>query len=168
MMTADVLRSHLNYTAWASRRLVAAASALSPQELMRDFGSADHNVLGTLVHVYAGDRIWLGRIEGNPPARFIVPEQDMHLAVLQNDWPALLERWKQWGSLLTEDSIHKEISYKDTKGNAYVSPIWQIVLHVVNHGTHHRGQISGFLRAMGHTPPPLDLRVYYQEALRPI
>jgi uncharacterized damage-inducible protein DinB len=146
--------------------LVAAASVLSPQELMRDFGTADHNVLGTLVHVYAGDRIWLGRIEGSPPARFIIPEQDMHLAVLQNDWPALLERWKQWSAALTEDSIHKEIPYKDTKGNAYVSPTWQIVLHVVNHGTHHRGQVSGFLRALGHIPPPLDLRVYYQEAPR--
>jgi uncharacterized damage-inducible protein DinB len=167
-MTVDVLRSHLNYTAWASSRLVNAASALSPQELMRDFGTANHNVLGTLVHVYAGDRIWLGRIEGNPPARFIVPEQDMHLAVLQNDWPALLGRWKQWGALLTEDSIQREISYKDSKGNPYVTPVWQIVLHVVNHGTHHRGQVSGFLRAMGHTPPPLDLRVYYQEALRPV
>ena len=83
-MTADVLRDHLNYTAWASSRLVDAAGALNPQELLRDFGTADHNVLGTLVHAYAADRIWLGRIEGNPPARFTDPEQDMHLAVLRS------------------------------------------------------------------------------------
>jgi uncharacterized damage-inducible protein DinB len=77
----------------------------------------------------------------------------------------LLERWKQWGALLTEESIHNEISYKDSKGNAFVSPIWQIVLQVVNHGTHHRGQVSGFLRAMGHVPPPVDLIAYYREVL---
>jgi uncharacterized damage-inducible protein DinB len=163
-MMLDVLRDHLDYTAWASQRLVQAASALTPDELMRDFGTADHSVLGTLVHVYAGDRIWLGRIEGNPPARFIVPEQDLHLSVLQRDWPALLERWKQWSTLLTEASIHEEISYKDTRGNSSSQPIWQIVMHVVNHGTHHRGQVSGFLRAMGHRPPVLDLRAYYQES----
>src|ERR1019366_4721668 len=121
-MTVDVLRAHLNYTAWASSRLVDAASTLSPQELMRDFSTADHNVLGTLVHVYAADRVWLGRIERNPPARFIVPEQDMHLTVLQNDWPALLGRWKQWSAALTEDSIHKEIPYKDTKGQCVREP----------------------------------------------
>jgi uncharacterized damage-inducible protein DinB len=40
--------------------------------------------------------------------------------------------------------------------------LWKIVLHVVNHGTHHRGQASGFLRAMGHVPPPLDLIAYYR------
>ena len=165
-MLADVLRNHLNYTAWASSRLVDAASALSPLELVRDFAKADHNVLGTLVHVYAADRVWLGRIEGNPPARLLVPEQDMHLAVLRSDWPPLLERWKQWGGLLTEDSIHRDISYKSAKGDAFVTPTWQIVLHVVNHGTHHRGQVSGFLRAMGHVPPSLELTAFYREALR--
>jgi len=164
-ITLDILRQHLNYTAWASRRLVEVASTLSPQELTRDFATADHSVLGTLVHVYAADRAWIGRIGGNPPARYMVPELDMHLEVLQNDWPMLLERWKQWGALLTEESIHQEISYKDSKGNAFVNPIWQIVLHLANHGTHHRGQVSGFLRAMGHVPPPVDLIAYYREVL---
>jgi uncharacterized damage-inducible protein DinB len=165
-MLADVLRNHLNYTAWASSKLVDGASALTPEELMRDFATADHSVLGTLVHVYAADRIWLGRIKGKPPARFLVPEQDMHLAVLRSDWPALLERWKQWAALLTEESIHRDISYKSTKGDAFVTPTWQIVLHVVNHATHHRGQVSGFLRAMGHIPPSLELTAFYREALR--
>jgi uncharacterized damage-inducible protein DinB len=164
-ITVDILRHHLSYTAWASSRLVDAASALSPEELVKDFATADRNVLGTLVHVFAADRVWLGRIEGNPPARFMVPEQDMHLKVLRTDWPALNERWKQWAALLTEDSILKDISYKDTKGNAYVTPTWQIVLHVANQGTHHRGQASGFLRAMGHVPPPLDLIAYYRQTL---
>jgi len=163
-MTVEVLREHLNYTAWASSRLVDAANALNSQELMRDFGTADQHVLGTLVHVYAADRLWLGRIEGSPPSRFLVPEQDMHLAVLRNDWPALSERWKQCGALLTADSIDREVSYVSTKGDAFETPIWQIVLHVVNHGTHHRGQVSGFLRAMGHVPPSLDLTAYYRES----
>jgi hypothetical protein len=45
---AGVLREHVNYTAWANTRLIEAASALSHQELVRDFATADHNVLGTL------------------------------------------------------------------------------------------------------------------------
>ncbi len=54
------------------------------------------------------------------------------------------------------------IEYKDLKGNPYQSPLWQIVLHLVNHGSHHRGQVSGMLRALGKTPPPLDLIAYYR------
>jgi uncharacterized damage-inducible protein DinB len=87
---AGVVRTQLDYSQWASDRLVAAASTLSPEELTRDFGTADHSVLGTLVHIYAADRVWFGRIRDNPPAHFIAPE-DMSLEVLQGDWPRLLE-----------------------------------------------------------------------------
>jgi uncharacterized damage-inducible protein DinB len=163
---ADVLRNHLNYTAWASNKLVLAASDLTPDELVRDFNTANHNVLGTLVHIFAADRIWLGRIEGNPPARFMVPEQDMHLSVLSNEWPALLGRWKQWAALLTEESIQADVSFKSIKGDAFAAPTWAIVMHVVNHGTHHRGLVSGLLRAMGHTPPVLDLLAFNKEAVQ--
>ena len=162
-ITVEALRTHLDYTAWATARLVNAACQLTSEELSRDFQTADHSVLGTLVHVYAADRIWLGRIQGKPPAKFIDPERDMQLSVLKNDWPALLERWKEWAAGLTDDGMRSTISYKDLKGNPYQTPLWQITLHVVNHGTHHRGQVSGFLRAMGHTPPPLDLIFYYRE-----
>jgi uncharacterized damage-inducible protein DinB len=115
------------------------------------------------VHIYAADRIWLGRIQGNPPARFIDPETDLHFPVLENDWPALHERWRQWSAALDGNSIEARIPYKDLKGNPYETPLWQIVLHVVNHATHHRGQVSGFLRAMGQHPPPLDLIAYYRQ-----
>jgi uncharacterized damage-inducible protein DinB len=158
---ASGLRTHLDYSQWASDRLVAVASTLSPEELTRDFGTADHNVLGTLVHVYAADRVWLGRIRNNPPARFIASE-DMSLEVLRGHWPRLLEEWRSWADGQTDESLSTPLQYKDMRGNAHETPIWQIVFHVVNHATHHRGQVSGFLRAMGHTPPPLDLIAYYR------
>ena len=162
-VNADTLRLHLDYSAWASRRLVDAAAQLPAEQISRDFGTADRDILGTLVHVYAADRIWLGRIHGNPPARFIDPHVDMHLPVLQTDWPALHDRWRAWATGLTDDSIRAQVPYKDLKGNPYETPLWQIVLHVVNHATHHRGQVSGFLRSMGHKPPPLDLIFFYRE-----
>jgi uncharacterized damage-inducible protein DinB len=162
-MTVNVgtLRMHLDYTTWASGRLLEAAGKLSPEELARDFGTADKSVTGTLAHVYAADRIWMARIDGKPPAPFITPE-DRDLAVLNRDWPALLEVWKQWAAGLSDETLATAAAYKDLKGNAYTTPYWQIILHVVNHGTHHRGQVSGFLRAMGHVPPPLDLMAYYR------
>jgi uncharacterized damage-inducible protein DinB len=73
-MAPDTLLAHLDYTAWASRRLVDAAAQLTPEELTRDFETSDHSVLGTLVHVFAADRIWLSRVTGSPvPTRFLEP-----------------------------------------------------------------------------------------------
>ena len=161
-VSAEALRTHLDYTAFASSRLVNAAANLSPSELTRDFQTADHSVLGTLVHIYAADRVWLGRIHGHPPQKFLDPEVDLHLSVLQTDWPAILARWKDWATGLTDASAQSQLAFTDLKGNRHQQPLWQIVLHVVNHGTHHRGQVSGMLRAMGHTPPTLDLIAYYR------
>ena len=161
-VSADGIRLYLDYTAWASARLVNAASTLTEEELRRDFQTSDHSVLDTLVHVFAADRVWLSRIQGLPRATFIDPE-DRTLATLQDEWPKLLGRWKEWAAALTDADTTAKIPFKDLRGNPHQLLVWQILTHVMNHGTHHRGQVSGFLRAMGHQPPPLDMTAYYRE-----
>ncbi len=161
-VSADVLATHLAYTAWASRRLVEAAAQLAPEELTRDFQTADRSVLGTLAHVFAADRLWLARLRGGPHPGY-VSDADYRLDVLLGDWPALHDRWRDWASSLTDEIVLRPVAYTDLKGRSWSQPLWQLVLHVVNHGTHHRGQVAGFLRMLGHTPPPLDLVFYYRE-----
>lgn len=161
---AETLRLHLDYSAWASLRLVDAAAKLNREELARDFQTSDKNVLDTLVHVFAADRIWLGRIHGNPPDKFITDE-DRDLQRLQQEWPALMQRWKMWAGPLTDEDVSRNIGYRTLDGKPFEQPLWQILLHVVNHGSHHRGQVSGFLRAMGYPPPPLDLIAFYRSRL---
>jgi len=160
-ISADTLRNHLEYTTWASKRLLDAVAGLSPEQLTRDFQTADRSIVGTLAHIYAGDRVWLARVTNATPSSFI-SDADRDLSVLKCEWPALLDRWRQWAAPFADQDILAPVSYKDLKGNAYSQPVWQIVLHVVNHGTHHRGQVAGFLRAMGQTPPPLDLMAFYR------
>ena len=161
-MTSEILRLQLSYTTWASQRLVKAAAELTPEDLRRDFGTADKSVLGTLVHVKAADRIWLARVLGEPPAAFTT-EEDFQLAALENLWPPVQNGWSKWSVSVDDDQVRNILRYKDTKGREWTQPLWQIVLHVVNHATHHRGQVSGFLRAMGVRPPSLDLTTYYRE-----
>ena len=154
------LQTHLEYSIWASQRLVDVAATLTPEELTRDFGTADKSVLGSLVHIYAADRVWMDRIEGKAPGKFMDPAVDMHLSVLENEWPALLRKWTETAATI---DLTTRYSYRLLNGDAFESNFEEIVLHLVNHATHHRGQVSGFLRAMGKTPPPLDLIRYYRE-----
>lgn len=160
-VSAEVLRAHLDYTVWASRRLLEATESLSDAELRRDFGSATKSVIGTLVHVFGADRIWLGRVRGAAPEGMPAPEF-YDLSVLRPAWQTVDNGWREWAGALGDAQFLQEISYRDLKGSPWRTPLWQIVLHVVNHGTHHRGQAAGFLRAMGHPPPPLDLIAWYR------
>ena len=162
LLTAAGVQTLIDYTAVSSRKLVEATAKLTPEELVRDFQFSERHVLGTLVHVFAADRLWLGRITGNLPGRFMDPEVDMRLNVLAEDWPKLHARWREWAASLNDEAANQTLAYTDLKGNRYEQPIWQIVTHVVNHATHHRGQVSGMLRAMGYTPPVLDLIAYYR------
>ena len=155
----EVLRTHLAYTAWADDQLLSAVGQIPPEHLTHDFQTADRSIIGTLAHVFAGDRIWLQRVLGEPYTGFI-SEEDRKLATLQREWPIVLDRWQHWAAALTDPSTL--IHYHDLKGNPYSTAAWEIVLHVVNHGTHHRGQASGFLRTLGHTPPQLDLIRFYR------
>src|ERR1017187_10708658 len=109
---ADLLRSLFAYTAWASTRLVQAASELSEAELTHDFQTSDRSILGTLAHIFAADRTWLGRIESAPLFEFI-RDSDRRMDVLLNDWPALLERWKGWAAGVTDDSAAATFTYAD-------------------------------------------------------
>src|SRR5262244_1665499 len=108
-ISRDVFEHHIDYAAWASARLVEAADRLTEDELTRDFGTADKSVLGTLVHVFAADRIWMRRVEGQAPASFVT-EADHQLSVLQNDWPVLHENWRQWTAALTDATAAEEIA----------------------------------------------------------
>ena len=158
MPSTAELKRHLAYSEWASRRLLEAARGLTPEELNRDFGFSDKSVLGTLVHVMAADRIWLRRVQGAETAPF-VEESDYSLDALLERWPAV---WSGWQQAMDSESIPdggRTVEFKDTKGRAGSNVLSDIVLHVVNHGTHHRGQVAGFMRAMGHKPPATDLMV---------
>jgi uncharacterized damage-inducible protein DinB len=161
LVSAEVVRMHFDYSMWASRRLLDAAAQLTSEELTRDFGTADKSVHGTLVHIFGADRIWLARVEGRQLDALVKPA-DYDLAKLTREWTSLGDRWKEWAALLTDDLLNEWRDYKDMKENPHRTPLWQISLHVVNHATHHRGQVSGFLRSLGKTPPPLDLIYYYR------
>ena len=165
-LSLDTLRSHIDYTVWASRRVLDAAAVLAPDELVRDFGTADKSLLGTLLHVYGADWVWIERLDGRSHTRRPYDEQ-ASFATLECEWPRVWQRWKEYAAGLSEEGAEAEIAYTTFKGDAFRTPVWQIILHVVNHGTHHRGQAAGFIRAMGKTPPALDLTQYYRSLPMP-
>ena len=155
-----MLQEHLAYNTWATNRLMRVIEQIPADHLTHDFQTADRSILGTMVHVFGADRNWLKRVNGVPVTSFIT-DDDRHLSTLQREWPQIQAGWSEWVTAL--DDASRVIHYRDLKGNPYSSTAQEIVLHVVNHATHHRGQAAGFLRALGHTPPPLDLIFYYRE-----
>jgi uncharacterized damage-inducible protein DinB len=159
-VSPEVLQQHWEYSAWATIRLLEAAEQLSAEELARDFKTADGSILETLAHLFWSETIWLSRFnEVISPPRPAKGTYD--LAFLRHHWPALRHEWH--GYLAEVNDASEILTYKDLRGQEWKHPIWLLVFHVVNHSTHHRGQVSGFMRAMGHVPPSLDLVAYHRQ-----
>ncbi len=159
---ASTLRMHLDYSGWASARLMEAARPLNAEELSRDMHTSHESLLSTLAHIFGADRIWLDRIHGLLRTAGFDPGETVTLEWLAREWPALHTRWADWAAGLTDADVRGVFPYRDLKGNPYESPIWQVVLHVVNHASVHRGQVVTMLRQLGHVPPSTDLIAYYR------
>jgi len=154
-MTPEDARLHIAYSGWASRKLLDAALALSEEEQHREFGVSHKTLMGTLEHIFFADRIWFSRT--------VDPSVLESKETFSSAWPQLQQRWEQWVSELSPEDLARVIDYKDLKGNEHSTPLWQILLHVVNHATLHRGQAMSLLRQLGVAPPPTDLIFYYRE-----
>ena len=110
-LSVEDLREHLAYSAWASQRLLDAASELSEADLVRDFQTSDHSVLGTLVHTFAADRVWLARMRAAARLPYST-EADYQLTVLQNEWPELYRQWDVWCTGLADDAARTDLTYR--------------------------------------------------------
>jgi len=159
MISATVLRSHLDFSSWASRQLMEAAVSLPLEEANRDLRTSYQSIAGTLAHIYKADRIWLDRIHARQTFQF---SDDFSLDALVTEWPALHASWREWAAGLDDDGFQRVAAYRLLSGDPGESPLWQIVLHVVNHASYHRGQIVTMLRQLGRTPPSTDLIRYYR------
>jgi len=162
-LTTELIQDHLRYTEWADARLLTAAGELTQEQLQHDFGTADHSIIGTLAHVFGADRIWLGRLR-QPQTVTLLEPHEVDLRYLTAAWPNVIHDWEALAGVWTADDLSVRVEYKTLNGTPYSTPRWQVILHLVNHATHHRGQVAGFLRALGVKPPGLDLVAFYREA----
>ena len=153
----------LRYSAWASRRTLESVAPVPPEDLSRDLGSSYGGLHGTLAHIFQADAIWFDRLMGKPTTDLSAYDPPSHLAALSERWLAVLDGYVCWGEKLDAAGWDRIAHYRNTKGEPFAQPVWQIVLHIVNHATYHRGQITTMLRQLGRTPIGTDLIAYYRE-----
>jgi uncharacterized damage-inducible protein DinB len=159
MTAAEALR-HLRYSGWASRKLLDAARNLSADDLSRPAGNSHGSILGTLCHIHFADRIWYARIVD--PKEPLIKEAD--LPKLENDWADIQRKWETWAEGLRDGDLERVVAYKSLDGkSAFESVTSEVVMHLVNPATLHRGQAVGMIRQLGIAPPVTDLMMYYRE-----
>jgi len=164
----DHFRTFARYNRWANARLYAAASSLSNREYRADRGAFFGSLHGTLNHLLVGDRIWLARItgEGEAPKRLdeiLHDRLDALTAAREREDARLIEMVDGLDGARLAATLH----YANMSGKAQATPLAQVLAHLFNHQTHHRGQAHAIITSLGRAAPELDLIFYLREANAP-
>ena len=152
-MKATLLRL-ADYHIWATQRIGHAIAALPDEQQRQPVPSSFPGLLPTFLHMWDAEAVWWYRV--NYLDGFTAPGKDF-----KGDWEeasmGLLgqsESWRTYLASRTEADLASDIAYKNIKGEPFVSPLGEIILHVFNHGTYHRGQLVTMMRALGTAAAP--------------
>lgn len=149
---------------WADEVCFNAVSQISEEQATADRGSSFQSLYDTLGHIYRAEVIWFRRVMLDPWVRLSEIEVPAHASMLQQLWSDLHDGWNQWAaSVSSENGWEQPVPHRNSQGIESTLPRWQIVLHLANHGSYHRGQITTMLRQAGITPPSTDLVIFYRQ-----
>ncbi len=147
------------YNVWATKRLLQSVDELEEVSYRKDCGLFFKSIHGTLNHLLVGEHmLWYPRFAlGISPKLGLGDEVEADRANLKQKLLQAVERWQPLIETFSKEHYGGQLNYTSSKGVALSLPFAATLAHVFNHGTHHRGQITATLTAMGHTCPEIDL-----------
>ena len=162
-MTAEALSSLIDYHYWARNRLLDAVERLSPEQFRQDLGNSFDSVRGTLAHLVSAERAWCSRWRGESPTGHLAPTDFETVEEVRARWLEAEAQVREFVEQLGADGVNRVFRYTQLDGAPRNSVFWQMLQHVVNHASYHRGQVTTMLRQLGARPPQSqDLIAFYR------
>ncbi len=153
---------------WARPRLLAALRQVDPVERLRSDvipgGNEDGSLHATVAHILGAEVIWFERWQGNTHARLRGSSDYASLDSLDQEWSELEARRRRWLLELPESDLDVGVRYRSvTRGVMEKFPLWETILHLSNHTSHHRGEAAAALTGLGFPPESVDLIDYMRQ-----
>jgi uncharacterized damage-inducible protein DinB len=151
-VTLQDLQTLLDYHYWARDRLLEALAPLSAEQYTRDMGSSFKSIRDTSAHIYSSEWAWYSRWQGTSPTAQLPPDQFPDVASLRSAWAAQERKTRAFVDGLGEEGVTRLFDFTLLSGQLGSAVFWQMLQHLVNHASYHRGQITTMLRQMGARP----------------
>jgi uncharacterized damage-inducible protein DinB len=169
-MKLEDIRLLYAYDRWANGRLLDAVEQVAAEQFTRDLGASFHSIRDTLLHIIGGEWIWLEYWKRMPVSEEVVsqllaqrsvelkPELFANAAAVKAKWKEIEGRQIAFVNSLTEERLHQAIEFRGTRVQ-----LWHLMLHLVNHSTYHRGQVTLMMRQLTAEPVATDFHVFVVE-----
>jgi uncharacterized damage-inducible protein DinB len=115
-------------------------------------------------HILSAQQIWLARIRQENSATIPVwPTRS--LSVCRTLVDDLHQQWTKFLDSLTPEKLMEKVTYQNTQGVRFETPLQDILMHVIMHSAYHRGQVATAVRGEGGTPATTDYIAFVRRGL---
>ena len=156
MNKQDILLLY-KYNQWANALILNAAANVTHEEYLAPASFPYGGLRGTLVHTLFAEWIWRQRWEGSSPTKRFKPEDFPTFQALRARWAEEEQALMLFVEGLTDEKLESKFNYNSTDGEPHERILWQVMAHMVNHGTQHRAEAAAILTDLGHSPGDIDL-----------
>ncbi|HSK12563.1 MAG TPA: DinB family protein [Phnomibacter sp.] len=150
-----VLKQYAAYNVWANHRITYHILQMPEHTWMHRVPSSFDSMFKTILHMWDAESIWWQRMRDHQ--KLIIPSQTFDPG-MKDACNGLLHQSMQWEKFvqeqLNDDILNTNLYYVNTRGENYTQPVHEVVLHVFNHGTYHRGQLVTMMRNLGEANIP--------------
>ena len=145
MSTLEPLIRRFRFEEWANRNVLGS---------LRSLDAAPSKAVRWFAHIVGTEYLWLARIESAPSPYAVWPDWDLATSAIKLD--ELGTRRDEFLAKQTPETLDQPVKYINSKGEAWMNSVSDILEHILLHSSYHRGQIAADLAGAGHTPAYTD------------
>ena len=149
-----MIAQYAAYNLWANQRIVEVINNLSDEQTERNIESSYNGIQKTLLHLWDVEDIWWQRLKLTETQVWQSDTYKGSLMELTNNLLAQSKQWKEWIDIATEAALEHEFIYRNSKKDQFKQPVYEMLMHLFNHQTYHRGQLITMIRQTGETTIP--------------
>ena len=156
----QLLQQYAAHNLWANKKIIETAILLSEEQINTEIVSSFPSVYKTFLHLMEVEYVWWERLKltehDTPSGWFTGDFTELSKKLLE-----LSRQWQEWIESANEVNITHVFAYQNSKKEHFKQPVYEMLLHLFNHQTFHRGQIITMLRQLGLDKiPPTDFIVF--------
>jgi uncharacterized damage-inducible protein DinB len=161
-----LLNELFDYNYWARDRQLQTCADLTEEQFLRPLGNSFSSIRDTFAHLIGAEWLWLECWRGHLSNPMLSGKEFPTLAAVSERWRVVESEMRQYLAGLSEETLARPTTYVSPEGQSWTYTHWRTVMHLLNHQSYHRGQITTLLRQLGIRPPEVDFLVAHDMGLR--
>ena len=145
----EILKQLAAYNFWANQKVFETILVLPEEKQKAELPSSFKSIYATVLHMWNAESVWWQRMKLQE--RIVAPSEHFKgsMQELTNELLQQNRLWIEWIDAASDAALDHVFQYQTAKKEQFKQPVYQMLLHVFNHGTYHRGQLINMLRQLG-------------------